>query len=106
MAKAVNASLGRWENLFATEQPSAVRLEHPDDVIDKMLYTLLNPVESGLVKQAEKWPGLWGFEGERTVERPEVFFRPDGPMPERVKLKFEQPPHAAGDLDFSPLLNP
>ncbi len=102
VAKAVNASLGRWENLFATEQPSAVRLERPDDVIDKMLYTLLNPVESCLVKQAEKWPGLWGFEGERTVERPAVFFRPDGPMPERVKLKFEPPPHAAGDLDFYP----
>ena len=65
VAKAVNSSLGRWENLFATEQPSAVRLERPEDVIGKMLYTLLNPVESCLVKREEKWPGLWRFEGEQ-----------------------------------------
>ena len=100
VAKAVNASLGRWENLFATEQPSAVRLESPEDVIHKMLYTLLNPVESCLVKQPEKWLGLWGFEGERTVERPKVYFRPDGPMPDQVQLKFEPPPHAEGARDF------
>jgi len=100
VAKAVNASLGRRENLFATEQPSAVRLERPQDVIGKMLYTLLNPVDSCLVMRAEKWPGLWRFEGEWNVERPKGYFRPDGPMPGRVKLKFEPPPHAVGDLDF------
>jgi len=100
VAKAVNASLGRWENLFATEQPSAVRLERPEDVIDKMLYTLLNPVDSCLVPHAEQWPGLRGFEGERNVERPVGYFRPDGSMPRRIKLKFEPPPHAVEDPSF------
>jgi putative transposase len=88
VAKAVNASLGRWENLWATEQPSAVRLESKDDVVDKMLYTLLNPVDAVLVKHAEQWPGLWGYCGEVEVDRPGVFFRPEGPLPDKATLKF------------------
>ncbi len=35
VAKCINASLGRWENFWATEPPSAVRLEEAEDVLDK-----------------------------------------------------------------------
>ncbi len=103
VAKAVNASLGRWENLWATEQPSIVRLEGADDVIDKMLYTLLNPVTASLVKNADKWPGLWGYREEIKVNQPNVFFRPEGPLPDSVILRFVPPPTAEnheGKRDF------
>ena len=32
VAKCVNASLGRWENLWSSEKPSTVRLENAEDV--------------------------------------------------------------------------
>ncbi|HTM45971.1 MAG TPA: transposase, partial [Polyangiaceae bacterium] len=39
-AKCQNTLHGRWENFWASEQPSAVRLESPEDVLDKMVYAL------------------------------------------------------------------
>jgi REP element-mobilizing transposase RayT len=103
VAKAVNVSLDRRENLWATEQPSLVRLEDADAVLRKMMYTLLNPVKAGLVSDPRQWPGLWGYRGEMTVDRPEIFFRADGSLPETATLRFVAPPMAeeiAGGGDF------
>ena len=94
VAKAVNVSLDRCENLWATEQPSLVRLEDDDSMWEKMIYTLLNPVAAGLVRDPSQWPGLWGYRGEITVTRPEVYFREDGNMPEKATLRFTPPPVA------------
>ena len=92
VSKCINASLGRWENLWASEQTSVVRLEDDEDIIDKMVYTLTNPVAAGLVKRGSHWPGLRMFRpGLTSVHRPEVFFRPDGPMPEEVTVEIVPP---------------
>ena len=98
VAKCVNASIGRWENLWSSEATSVVRLEAGEDVVDKMVYCLVNPVSAGLVAHGEKWPGvrsspldLLGASYE--VERPPVFFREDGPMPARATLRFSRPDH-------------
>src|SRR5262245_30683877 len=40
LAKCQNALRGRWENLWAAEQASVVRLVDPGDVLDKMIYAL------------------------------------------------------------------
>ena len=94
VAKAVNASLGRWENLWSTEQPSQVRLAGPEDVLKEMSYVVTNPVRAGLVARAERWPGQLGHlpRHSRTFRRPEVFFRKNGPMPAEAKLELTVPP--------------
>jgi REP element-mobilizing transposase RayT len=97
VARAVNASLGRWENLWATEQPSLVRLLGPDDVLAKTTYVVLNPVAAGLVARAQRWPGLLGYlpRHSQTFRRPEVFFREDGPMPKQARLELSVAPALA-----------
>ena len=94
-AKCVNASLGRRENLWVVEQPSVVELKTDDDVLNKMVYTLANPVSSLLVQRGDMWPGLhlggeaWGH--DTVVRRPEVFFRSDGKVPQKVTLRMSRP---------------
>jgi putative transposase len=57
-AKAINASQGQWENLWAAEPCNAVRLVTDGDVEDKIAYVVANPVAAGLVAQPEQWPGV------------------------------------------------
>jgi REP element-mobilizing transposase RayT len=92
-AKCINASLGRWENVWASEPASAVRLVDADDVFDKILYTICNPVSSFLVDRRSKWPGLvadWTTKPLR-ARRPDWYFRPNGNMPEHTTLELVAP---------------
>jgi len=92
VAKSVNASLGRWENLWASEPASYVRLLDAEAVIDKIAYVLCNPVAAGLVKRGKDWPGLrYGRPGSYSARRPEVFFRDQGSMPKSVTLEITTP---------------
>ena len=93
VSKAVNASLGRRENLWASEQPSQLRLVGPEDVIARMIYTLANPVAAKLVARAGQWPGVWGYlpKHSKAVARPRIFFRNDGPMPAVATLSYVPP---------------
>jgi REP element-mobilizing transposase RayT len=70
-AKAMNASQGQWENLWAADPCNVVRLVTDEDVEDKIAYVVANPVTAGLVKQPEQWPGvvIWGTRSQR-VARP------------------------------------
>jgi hypothetical protein len=95
-AKCQNALHGRWENFWAAEQPSVVRLEEPADVLDKIIYALTNPVKDHLVEKAIDWPGVSALQAlltgkELTATRPKHFFREDGKMPKKVTLKFHRP---------------
>lgn len=97
LAKHQNALRGRWENFWASEQTSAVELVGPDDVLDKMVYALTNPVKDHLVERAEQWPGASSLtanlEDTPTFAlRPWRFFRKDGPMPEGLSLAICRPP--------------
>ena len=97
IAKATNASLGRWENLWATEQASYVRLPDDEAILDKIAYVLCNPVQAGLVNKGHQWPGVrHGRFGSFPVARPEGFFRADGTMPESIE--FVVTPPAFGGL--------
>jgi putative transposase len=96
IAKAVNALRGRWENLWATEQPNAVHLVEATDRFDKLVYLLANPVADDLVDRVSDWPGACSFGMQlsgrtRTVQRPRGFFRADGAMPKTVTLCIERP---------------
>jgi putative transposase len=96
-AKHQNALRGRWENFWATEQTSAVELIGVEDVLDKMVYALGNPVKDHLVKQCRDWPGASSLDVHicgKSVHalRPRRFFRSDGPMPENLTLALVRPP--------------
>jgi hypothetical protein len=61
-----------------------------------MSCTLANPVEARLVELGVGWPGvrfgIGGIEERRCIEgRPEVFFDPDGEVPEEVTLELARP---------------
>ena len=97
VARAINASLGRWESFWAPGSYSAVTLESPDDILDKMTYVLANPVAAGLVDRGEKWPGLWSplgriGAGSWEVKRPDHFFRKGSGKPETASLELVPPP--------------
>ena len=95
IARALNAHYGRWENFWATEQPSNVRLLGAADVLAKMVYTLSNPVAAGLVSHGDKWPGIRLFSpGVRKIARPRGFFVEEGGLPDVVALELVAPPLA------------
>ena len=72
-----------WE---AGEKYSAVALTTPTAVYRKLVYTVTNPVEAGLVRSHRDWPGLW-FGAEQWLDpaiastRPTIFFRPSKDTP-------------------------
>ena len=97
LAKALNLLYDRRENFWAPSSYSAVELTSPDDVVEKVAYTLANPTTAGLVERGRQWPGVWsnprslGKPGE-IVERPTHYFTDDGTMPERAVLTYSRPP--------------
>jgi len=96
VARALNASLGRWESFWAPNSYSAVALPTPQDILDKASYLLANPVAAGLVRSAQDWPGLWSAPGRVGsvfhARRPRHFFDPKGLLPESVPLELSAPP--------------
>ena len=94
VARAVNSHLDRSEYLWAPGSYSMVELPDEQSILDKIAYTLGNPVEAGLVRKGHQWPGLRTDPrqmGRATlvVERPEGFFGTS--MPERIRLKVTVP---------------
>ena len=103
LAKCMNAYRGRWENFFSSEQVCVVRLETLDDILDKLVYVITNPVKDGLVARVDEWPGASGYRAlvdgtPLTATRPKHFFSEHGSMPEQVSLTLRLPPEL-GDHD-------
>ena len=96
VAKAMNALYGRWENFWAPSSYSAVTLVSPEDIVEKVAYTLANPAAADLVERGKEWPGVWsdprliGGPGE-LVPRPGHYFDEEGSMPETATLVFSAP---------------
>ncbi len=110
IARAVNASLGRWEGFWSSDNSySAVSHDGTDDIVRKAAYVLANPVSAGLVPTAREWPGLWTAPeqlGTATLvaPRPDVFFSPNGDMPERAELVLTTPRGFASAAEFQSLV--
>jgi hypothetical protein len=103
-ARCQNALRGRWENLWASEQACVVKLVGREDVLDKLVYTAINPVKDGLVDRVEHWPGVNGLRALLTgrclrAERPRYFFRRDGAMPEAVEMRLTIPAELGPEAD-------
>ncbi len=91
-AKAMNASQGQWENLWAAEPCNVVRLVTDEDVEEQIAYVVANPVAAGLVRRPEEWPGvlLWGDRGLR-APRPSSYLLEDGTCARELVLRIERP---------------
>jgi REP element-mobilizing transposase RayT len=105
VARAVNASLGRWEAFWAPGSYSAVKLVSARDVVDKTAYVLANPVAAGLVASGSAWPGLWSAPeriggGAYIARRPKHFFDPKGGLAEEVSLRLTAPPGCGSAEQF------
>ena len=97
LARCLNAKWGRWENLWASNEPCITLLLDRATVIDKLVYAAANPVKDLLVERAVQWPGTNGYRqllhGKAIVaRRPRFFFRDNGVMPEEVTLRLVIPP--------------
>jgi putative transposase len=92
VGRALNAHYGRWENFWSTAATSCLRLIDDDAILDKIVYTLANPVQAGLVSDGNDWPGIRLYEPtRREIKRP-AFFRSNGPLPETVIFELTPPP--------------
>jgi len=95
VARALNAHWGRFENFFASDAPSDVELATPEEVLDRMVYTLTNPVKDGLVRSGAEWGGLTSygmrFGTKMVFRRPEKFFDKNGALPEEVVVEVSRP---------------
>jgi REP element-mobilizing transposase RayT len=111
VARAVNASLGRFEGFWATDGSySAVEPLDADDIVAKTAYALANPVAAGLVRRGAEWPGLWTAPEQigsttLTAPRPKLFFAPKSYMPETAELELTTPPGFASSAEFRSLLS-
>ena len=102
-ARCQNARLGRWENLWAAEEPCITRLLDRDAVLAKLIYVASNPVKDNLVERATQWPGTNGYRNLLAgrplhARRPRHFFDPHGSMPAEVTLPLVIP-DALGSAD-------
>ncbi|WP_242393022.1 hypothetical protein [Anaeromyxobacter oryzisoli] len=109
-ARAMNCLLGRWDGFWERDTYSAVRLETPEAVIEKMVYVLANPVAAGLVRRGQQWPGLWSSPSlvggaPIVAERPAGFFRKLGRMPASATLQLKRPPGFETDAAFAERLS-
>ena len=93
----LNSSHGEFESMWSAKPPSRVACVEPSDIIDKIAYTLANPVSSFLVREGRSWPGVraaWPAK-PRIVERPPGFFVDEedgGSWPATATLTFHRPP--------------
>lgn len=103
LAKCLNVHRSRWENFWSSEPPTYTLLVRPSDVLDKLVYTFLNPIKDHLVESVARWPGASSWSvlcGEvQNVKRPDFYFRPDGGMPEVVPLRTVVPPGFVGSRE-------
>jgi putative transposase len=110
VARAVNASLGRFEGFWASAATySAVAHADPEDVVAKAAYVLANPVAAGLVRRGSEWPGLWTSphqlgSGQLVARRPKLFFSSEGYLPESVDLLLTTPACFASASRFQSLV--
>jgi REP element-mobilizing transposase RayT len=99
-ARSLNAHLSRWEAFWSSQGLSLVRLEGPQDVMDKLVYMTMNPVKAGLVERPADWPGFKTPPGAvlhrpRVIKRPKTRFYAKSKLPEEVELEVTVPPQLA-----------
>ena len=96
VARRLNAHRGRRDRFWSADRGCDVELTDDNDVIDRMSYTLANPVTAGLVPRATRWPSLttagMAFGDSMHFRRPSGFFdEKDGDMPASTEVELTRP---------------
>jgi hypothetical protein len=89
--------LRRWDEVVwePNVHYSAVELQGEAEALDKVAYTLLNPVSAGLVHRPRDWPGVVSTmkqlcRGKLEVQRPTRWFKDE--LPDSLALALTPPP--------------
>lgn len=100
-------ALRRWRGaVWDNARTSVVRLLTEEAIIEKIAYTLANPVLAGAVQHAHKWSGAKSLVqeigvGSRQVPRPRFYLSSQNPKwPNDANLQFELPPLIANANEF------
>ena len=95
VAKCLNRYRGRCENLWNNDETNVVHLVQDGDVLDKIAYSIVNPVAAGQVTVHSDWLGVCtgakAFGTSKTIERPDLYFSDRGRVPKTVELKVVPP---------------
>ena len=101
IARALNAARGESDSFWSGESTHVATLADADAVIEKIAYSLANPVRAGAVPHGRDWPGIRTspeqYGTSVTVRRPDVFFGIDSDLPEEASFELHVPP-THGDL--------
>ncbi|WP_437617125.1 transposase [Sorangium sp. So ce834] len=94
--------LRAWEGpIWDHATTSAVHLSTRDALVEKIAYTLANPVIAGIVEHAHEWPGAKVLVrelgcGALRARRPEIYFNPKNPeWTEEATIQITLPPMIA-----------
>ncbi|UQA63994.1 transposase [Polyangium aurulentum] len=97
-------ALRAWEGAVWDHEPtSVVHLLTREAVVEKIAYTLANPVLAGIVRHAQEWPGAKVRVGELgraelRAKRPEVYFKSNNPQwPDEATVLLALPPEVESD---------
>ena len=105
ITRQVNCAYGEFGSLWAPGDSGRAECADIETVLDKIIYTMANPVQDGLVAHGYSWPGVrraWPAK-DKVIERPADFFRDHeqgGKWPKTATLRFTRPPgydHLADD---------
>jgi REP element-mobilizing transposase RayT len=82
---------------------NAVELAGQAEVLDKVAYTILNPVSAGLVRSPERWPGALStlqtlHTGSMKAKHPGIWFKDHAPK--ETSLALTMPPCFANRSDY------
>ncbi len=88
------------EGIWSKQPFGATLLLTPEAIVDKIVYTLTNPVKDGLVRDYRKWPGVVSRPGDwlkpvRYARRPELYFDQDDEEHATVPARLTIPPQLA-----------
>ncbi len=96
LARGFNCLRGRFDKFWSADRACDVELVSDDDVVDRMAYTLANPVSAGLVRRSRRWSGFTTagnkFGSVMKFERPGFFFDAKNPdVPSEVEIRVVRP---------------
>ena len=96
-SKCLNCLHGNQGIVWEAEQSSVQLLPTEFDILDKIAYTICNPVQAALVSQPSEWIGTTSLlEHHRSsfefcARRPDVFFSKTGVVPPEANLSLSVP---------------
>ncbi len=97
LTRQLNTYYGEADALWSSKQTNVVINETPEDVVERIVYAMGNPVADGIVRHGKDYAGMrvrWPMPA-KTVKRPDLYWRTTdqgGPGAEELQLEFTRPP--------------